>query len=120
MLSSTSFFMREFQEGLRRYLIEDLDKHGVLIINDVVYLGYECYGIHKGTKIPKLAKLLQRKSTTMLEYSKLNTVRGDMNNLHKFILYTEKVTTLEVFNVNFFAKAQMEKTAPKRQCLDGT
>ena len=60
--------MEKFKEVLRRYPAEDLNEHNALVINDVVYLGYEGYCIQKRTKNPKLAKVLQRKLTTALEY----------------------------------------------------
>ena len=59
-LNSMVFFVEGFQEELKRYPIGYSNKHGTLVINDVVYLGYEGYGIYKGTKNLKLEKLLQK------------------------------------------------------------
>ena len=40
--------------------------HGTLVISRIIYLVFDGYRIHKGTKHVKIAKLKERENTTQL------------------------------------------------------
>ena len=59
-------------------------------INREDYLGYKGYGIHKGSRNVKIAKLRKMKTTKKIEHEKLATGRRDIKHLNEFINHAEK------------------------------
>ena len=62
-----NIFIDGFSAGLKEYPDDTHKYYHSLIINKIVYPGYNGYGIHQGSDNDKTARKLQHKTTTTIE-----------------------------------------------------